>query len=398
MTTDDAPLIPDERQETHAATPADEDLPQVPAPPVFRPWATYCIIGLNVLVYVLMVASGISPLRPHAIELIRWGADFGPLTLTSEPYRMLSSEFVHIGFVHIALNMIALLLLGSLAEAIYKRTAFLFIYILSGMAGSLASLTAFPLLVSAGASGAVFGIVGALIAAFKVGRLQLPRAVIKRELTVLFAFAIVSLLEGAIRTGMNNAAHLGGLAAGSLMGIIIAVAFRRRNEYRHARNIAFTLMIVIVVGGYFTVRELRAYTVHMFTAIQALSGSKFTEARDQLQAAIRHRPNDAIAYAYLGTAYTRLGDMPGAEAAFRRSVELNPRDLSARFQLAVVYYTEGKLTDAVDTMQQVIQAQPNDPQFHEFLAQIFSQQGNNSQANQEHTRAMELMLEQQQQR
>jgi membrane associated rhomboid family serine protease/Flp pilus assembly protein TadD len=363
----------------------------------FRPWITYGLIALNILVYLLMVASGASPTKPTPQQLIRWGADFGPLTLTSQPWRMVSAAFVHIGIVHIFFNMVCLYSLGSLAEAIYKRTAYAFMYVLSGVAGSLVSLIVYPVTVSAGASGAIFGIVGALIAAFKMGRLRLPPQVVKSQLTNLFVFAGFNLLYGAVRPGLNNAAHLGGLAGGLLMGIIIAVAVRNRTEYRRARNAAITLMIVIVVGGYSTVRELHAYTIQLDQARNALARGQWDEARAELEAATRRRPHDALAFSYLGSAYTRLGDFPRAEAALRRSVELNPRDAGTRFKLAVVYFTEKKFADAADTMRQLVQMQPNDPDMHEFLAQVLAEQGSAAEAQQEHARAMELQKNRQQQ-
>jgi rhomboid protease GluP len=287
--------------------------------------------------------------------------------------------------------MVSLLFLGSLAEAIYKRTTYLFIYVLSGVTGALASVLVNPLVPSAGASGAIFGVVGALIAAFKMGRLQLPPEVVKRELTTLFVFAGINLLQGAVRPNLDNAAHLGGLAAGSLMGVIIAVTVRRRSEYRRARNIAITMMIVIVVGGYIAARQFRMFTIVVDEGHQALSRGNFTEARDRLEQAAALRPKDPTVRAWLGTTYTRLGDLPRAEEAFRRTVELNPRDSNARFQLAVVYFSQHKLTDAAETMRQLVQASPADPRLHEFLAQILAEKGEMQEAQQEHNRAIELV-------
>lgn len=103
------------------------------------------------------------------------------------------------------------------------------------------------------------------------------------------------------------------------------------------------------------------------------------------------RPKNSLVQGYLGTTYTRLGDLPRAEGAFRRTVELNPRDMNARFQLAVVYFSEHKLTDAADTMRQVAQAAPADPRTHEFLAQILAEKGEMQEAQQEHNRAIELV-------
>src|SRR5947209_17311859 len=116
-----------------------------------------------------MTAAGASAMKPTPLQLLRWGADFGPLTLAGQPWRMLSSAFVHIGLFHILLNMVSLLFLGSLAEAIYKRTAYLLIYVLSGAVASLASLSAYPVTASAGASGAILGVTRPLIAPLKQG-------------------------------------------------------------------------------------------------------------------------------------------------------------------------------------------------------------------------------------
>jgi membrane associated rhomboid family serine protease/Tfp pilus assembly protein PilF len=372
---------------------------------IFRPVATYSLIALNVAVYVLMTLKGASPWNPTPQQLIPWGADFGPLTLTSQPWRMITAAFVHIGFLHVLLNMVSLYYLGALAEAIYKRTAYLLIYVLSGVAGCVGSLMFFPLTVSAGASGAIFGIVGALIGAFKFGRLRLPPEVVKRELTTLFVFTGFNLLYGVVRTGLNNAAHLGGLAAGSLMGIIIAVAIRRHSQYRRARNLAVTLMIVIIVGGYLIDRELQQFIIHLDAGHEALTHGKFAQARDQLEMAVQHRdwpgdlhrvfrpkatPREAIAYGELAAAYTRLGDLPRAESALRRSIESNPRDVSARMQLAVLYYTQRKFSDASDTMRQVVQMRPDSPEVHEFFAQILAAAGSQQESQQEHARAVEL--------
>jgi Tfp pilus assembly protein PilF len=155
-------------------------------------------------------------------------------------------------------------------------------------------------------------------------------------------------------------------------------------------------MIVVLLVGYVSVRQLKAFTVYLGEGRESLSRGNFAAARDQLQEATRRDPNDAVGFAYLGTAYTRLGDMPRAEAAFRRSVELNPRDVSTRFQLAVVYFTEHKLDDAASTMRQLIQMQPNDAEMHEFLAQVLAAQGSTEEAQQEHARAIALSRQQRQ--
>src|SRR3954470_13154820 len=118
--------------------------------------ATVALISINVALFVAMVISAavgkpfpLAPIftalkTPHSDLLIRWGANFGPLTLSGQWWRLLTSMFVHVGIVHLLLNMWALWLLGFLAERIFGRPTYLFIYFFSGLAGSLTTLAWSP--------------------------------------------------------------------------------------------------------------------------------------------------------------------------------------------------------------------------------------------------------------
>ena len=135
---------------------------------------TSAIIGINVLVFVAMTLSGVSPGMPQVPQLVKWGADFGPLTLTTQPWRILTSNYIHIGIIHIALNMWCLWNLGILAERIFDGWTYFLTYTVCGLSGSLASLWWHPMGVGAGASGAIFGMAGALISALYLGHLPVP--------------------------------------------------------------------------------------------------------------------------------------------------------------------------------------------------------------------------------
>ena len=101
---------------------------------------TQVIVGINVLVFLAMVLSGVSFLAPTPLQLVTWGANFAPLSLGLQPWRMLASNYVHIGIIHIFFNMWCLWNLGLLAERIFDRWSYLLVYTASGIAGSLASL------------------------------------------------------------------------------------------------------------------------------------------------------------------------------------------------------------------------------------------------------------------
>jgi len=127
------------------------------------PPVTRIIIAVNVLVYVAMGLSGVSWTDPSVLQAIRWGADFGPLTLSGQWWRLFTSMFVHFGFFHILLNMWCLRNLAVALEPMMGRLAFSITYLFSGLAASAVSTAWNPWRASAGASGAIFGIAGAFV-------------------------------------------------------------------------------------------------------------------------------------------------------------------------------------------------------------------------------------------
>ncbi|MGH9336082.1 MAG: rhomboid family intramembrane serine protease, partial [Vicinamibacteria bacterium] len=134
-----------------------------------RFWVTPALIALNVAYFLIGVARGVSPVEPEQQQILDFGANFGPLVFRGEWWRLVSSMFVHIGFLHLVFNMWCLWSLGNIAERMFGNVTFLCLYLLSGIGGALASLVWHPQVVSAGASGAVFGVAGGLASFLYVG-------------------------------------------------------------------------------------------------------------------------------------------------------------------------------------------------------------------------------------
>jgi rhomboid protease GluP len=202
----------------YAPNPAPTARPAAPK----RPPVTTILIGINVAVYLGMVLSGVSAIDPSTQDLLKWGADAGPLTLHGQLWRILTSNYVHGGIIHIGLNMWCLWNLGSLAERIFDHWTYFLTYTACGLAGSLASLWLHPRIVSVGASGAIFGIAGALIAALYLGRLPVHPAALRGTLKSLITFAAYNLLFGAAIPFIDNSAHIGGFLAGLGIGAALA--------------------------------------------------------------------------------------------------------------------------------------------------------------------------------
>lgn len=208
------------------------------------------LVGFNVAIFALMALLGVPVFNPAASQLFAWGANYGPATLNGQWWRLLSSIFIHGGIIHLALNMQCLWQLGKLTERLYGNWAFLALYILSGLGGSVASLWWHSNTVSVGASGAIFGVAGGLVAFLYRGKLPLPRAATQSILLSTLTFVGYNLLYGAASTGIDNAAHIGGLATGALVGALLTRPLPPPEGFSRLLKvlIAIGLVLLLVVG------------------------------------------------------------------------------------------------------------------------------------------------------
>ena len=217
---------------------------------------TSAIIGANVLVFAGMTLSGVSPVAPQISDLVKWGANTGLQTLASQPWRMWTSNYVHIGIVHIALNMWCLWNLGALAERVFDRWTYFLTYTFCGIGGSLASLGLHPNRFGAGASGAVFGLAGALISALYLGHLPVPPRALRSTLKSLVLFAAYNLFFGAVVPGIDNSAHIGGLVCGLILGAVLARHLTSPPDERNSwRQWVFTVSGVLLLAIFFLIRR-----------------------------------------------------------------------------------------------------------------------------------------------
>jgi rhomboid protease GluP len=217
---------------------------------------TTTLVGMNVAVYVAMVLTGVSPVQPNIPQLLKWGANYGPLSLGAEPWRILASNYVHGGIIHIALNMWCLWNLGFLAERVFDPWTYVLAYTFCGLAGSLASLWWHPLTVGVGASGAIFGLAGALIAALYLGHLPISKLAIQGTLRSLLTFAGYNLFFGAVARGIDNSAHIGGLLAGLALGAVLAKHLTEPPEVRDRwRSGVFIAAAVVLLLMFMVVKH-----------------------------------------------------------------------------------------------------------------------------------------------
>ncbi len=202
-----------------------------------NPIITYIIIAICVILFGLMYIIGNG--STNTLTLLKFGANLDVLTKGGEYYRLLTCAFLHIGFFHLLFNMYALYIIGSQIENYYGKIKYLIIYIVSAVSASILSLAFSSNVVSAGASGAIFGLLGAMLYFGYNYRVFLGN-VIKSQIIPII---LINLVIGFYSPGIDNAAHIGGLIAGVITSM--ALGINDKNEKKDRINGIILLLVYI---------------------------------------------------------------------------------------------------------------------------------------------------------
>jgi rhomboid protease GluP len=314
--------------------------PRAPVTPV--------IVAINLAVFVAMCLGGADIINPDGKVAIQWGSDYGPLTLGGQWWRLLTSTFIHFGILHIALNMWALYQSGRTAERLFGSFRYAVLYLFAGVAGSIASLLWNPLVNGAGASGAIFGVFGGLLAFVINRRNNVPQAVMAEQRNSTLAFAAYSLFYGFVHAGIDNAAHIGGLIGGFGMGLLLARPLDEASRAkaglgRFAGAVAAGVLVLGIVawpllhpsvktmGRMQFQQVLHTFGEHEADAIKATNTLASTAKQGRVSKA-----------AYLAELNTDV--LPKWDALYNEvaMIELTPDDVSYPFQQALLSYLDSR--------------------------------------------------------
>ena len=192
---------------------------------------TLALVVICIGVFALQLFFGVNPTHPTNQSLIAWGANFLPFSLGEAPWRLVTSLFLHIGFMHLLFNMFTLYYFGQVAERMFGAINFLALFLLSGVGGNLLNnflglhsvMAGEPPIISAGASGGIMGIGMALLVAALTKTSFNNFALNFRSLLIVMA---INLSYGFLVGGIDNASHVGGAIIGGLLGMVYVMQYR----------------------------------------------------------------------------------------------------------------------------------------------------------------------------
>jgi len=213
---------------------------------VRRPYATWTIIALNVAVWGIMIASGVDVLKPTPEVMLRWGGTFTQTVVREgDWWRLFTATFLHYGILHIAMNMLVLADIGRFVERLLGTASFVVAYVIAGLAGSMASIYFNTNAVGAGASGAVFGLFGVLVAYLLRHRHTIPPLVLSRLARTAGVFIAYNLIGSLQIKNVDVAGHIGGLVGGFAIGLLLAGPGLAASHARRALAVLAAAVVLV---------------------------------------------------------------------------------------------------------------------------------------------------------
>lgn len=355
-----------------------------PLPPVllkqqrYWPVATLALIGLCIVVFILMTLAGGSK---DTEVLLNFGASYAPYFHRGDDWRLVMPMFLHIGWFHLAVNMYALYLLGPILERIYGYARFSLIYVGAGIASSWLSM-AMTHNVAAGASGAIFGIAGAMLV---TGHLY-PE-VVPRRWRRAFGWGMVLLIALNYGIGLSmpnvidNWGHTGGLACGMVLASFIppplAVRSYRWTLSAIPRQAVIVPIAIVGLAMFATGSQYRA--TQQVTRLIA-EGRHYWEQRqdaaavERFQQAVREYPRDERPYEALAAVYLSRDQFTDAIDEYTQALRLSPGSPAARLGLAAAYARQGRPGKAHELLAEIVGKNPQTVEAQEALADLCAEQ------------------------
>jgi rhomboid protease GluP len=291
--------------------------------------ATTVLVGINVAVLIgMLLTGGIGGAFGNQNPISFWGANISPLTLSGEYWRLITAGFIHAGFLHIAFNMWCLWSLGQLSEKLFGTWITVAVYLLTGVGGSLLSSFINPTHSEVGASGAIFGIAGAILSGVKFGNVAVPSWQKKSITSSLIFFTGFNLYLGAAIPGIDNWCHIGGLITGLVFGVPLATANASGKKSYEWMTILLAALVLAGLGK--GVMDVKGQSSRLMVAELELRQHNYAAAIQLLEKSTASDPQNAEAEVMLGYAYQMSDQRDKAAAAYKRALQIDPNNADAQ--------------------------------------------------------------------
>lgn len=319
-----------------------------------KPLISYLFIGIQIILFFLMEGNGGST---NNQTLIKWGAKVNYLIADGEWWRLITPIFLHIGFLHLTMNSIALYYIGPLIERIFGNSRFIIIYLFAGFSGVFASYLLSPSL-SAGASGAIFGCFGALL----YFAWQFPKLFFRVMGWNVIIIIIINLIFGFTIQGIDNAGHIGGLVGGFLATAI--VHFPKKKSWKIQLGALLITLLLLGFGSSYSssskVLQIRDQSA-LIMVNTYINGEKYDHAQEVLKT-IESKHNEDY-YFFLSYIQLKKKELMEAEKNLQKTIKLNPHFHEAYYNLAIVSLYNQKLEEAREYLQKAIELDENNPKY-----------------------------------
>ena len=328
-----------------------------------KPFFTYFFIAVQVIMFLILELNGGSK-DPQT--LIQFGAKYNPLMIEGEWWRLVTPIFLHIGLLHLLMNTLALYYLGIAVEKMFGRVRFVLIYMLSGIAGTLASFL-FTSNLSAGASGAIFGCFGALL---YFGVLH-PKVFFRTMGTNIIAVILLNLVLGFSIPGIDNAGHIGGLAGGFLAAGIVSLP----NAFRPVRQFLFlggTILLTAVLVWQGIGTDSTSWDVDTVNGVaqERISNEQFEEAENILTPVVEEGSPNAQTYFYLSYAEIKLNKLAPAKEHLLAALQKDEQFHEAHYNLALILIDSGEKEEALVHAKKAYELNRQDKNYEKLYKEL----------------------------
>lgn len=328
-----------------------------------KPLITYFLLIINIIMFALLEIKGGST---NVENLIIFGAKYNPAIIDGEWWRLISSMFLHVGFLHLAMNMLALYYLGTAVERIFGSSRFILIYFLAGLGGSLTSFV-FMSNVSAGASGAIFGLFGALLF-FGVIHKRLFLQTMGRNVLSIVA---INIVFGFVVPQIDISAHLGGLIAGFLAAAIVQLPKKGKITHQLYAFIAYIVISagLVIFGLQNSVNQI---TYQLIKIEEYIATEDYEAVVGAVTDALEHPDQfEAELLFQRSIAYIKLNQDHAAIKDLEKSVSIKSDFSEAYYNLAILYYTADEIGKSEASIEEAYKLQPEDEAYKNLYEQIF---------------------------